>query len=107
MKRNDAPIVKGILKEELDRARALQAKYERKIQEYPPGYLLKRKRASGKLYYYLSYRQGGQMKQEYLGPLEPAELKNYEKKIEEKNALRGQLIEVKKNIKYLERLLRK
>lgn len=106
MKKSESPIVKGILQEELDRVRSLKKKYEEKLKEYPPGYLLER-RAREKVYHYLSYRHGNRIKQKYLGPLSEEKLKEYRRKIEDKRALRGQLAEVKRNIKYLERLLRK
>lgn len=106
MKKNAPPIVKGVLQEELDRVRSLKKKYEEKLKEYPPGYLLER-RAREKVYHYLSYRRGDRIEQKYLGSLSESELKEYRRKIEDKKALRGQLVEAKRNIKYLERLLRK
>lgn len=106
MKKNESPIVKGILQEELDRVRSLKGKYEQKLKDYPPGYLLKR-RVGKREYYYLSFREGDRIRQRYLGSLSLDELKAYRHKIEDKKALRGQLAEVKQNIRYLERLLRK
>jgi len=100
------PIVKGVLKEELERALSLRGKYEKKLKEYPPGYLLARK-VQSKVYYYLSFREKDRIKQKYLGPLSPDVLKDYQKKIENKKELRRQLADVKRNIRYLERLLRK
>ena len=99
-------LVKGVLQEELERSRSLKEKYEKKLGEYPPGYLLGRK-VRGKVYYYLSYRENGRIRQKYLGPLSGDEVKEYEGRIKDKNALRRQLAEVKANIKYLGRLLRK
>ena len=101
-----APIIKGVLREELERSLSLKKKYEKKLRDYPPGYLLVRKKR-GNLYHYLSYREKGRIQQEYLGILSPEQIKDYKNRIEDKKALRKQLAEVKSNIKYLERLLRK
>lgn len=106
MRKNKSPIVKGILQEELDRVRALKGKYEQKLKDYPPGYLLKRQ-VGKREYYYLSFREGNRIRQKYLGSLSPEELKTYRHKVEDKKSLRGQLVEVKQNIRYLERLLHK
>ena len=99
-------VVKGVLQEELDRSLSLKEKYERKLDEYPQGYLLERKMGE-KVYHYLSYREGERIRQKYLGALSPEEIKKYKDQIKDKKALRQQLSEVKANIKYLERLLKK
>lgn len=101
-----ASVVKGVLQEELDRSVSLKEKYEKKLCEYPLGYLLERK-VGGKIYHYLSYREGERIRQKYLGPLPPEEIKKYKDWIKDKKALKLQLAEVKVNIKYLERLLKK
>ncbi len=101
-----ASVVKGVLQEELDRSISLREKYEKKLDEYPQGYLLERK-MGGKVYHYLSYREGDRIRQKYLGALSPEEIKKYKDRIRDKKALRRQLVEVKANIKYLERLLKK
>jgi len=101
-----ASVVKGVLQEELDRSLSLKEKYEKKLDEYPQGYLLERK-MGGKVYYYLSYRECDHIRQKYLGALSPKEIKDYKDRIKDKKSLRQQLAEVKANIKYLERLLRK
>ena len=101
-----ASVVKGVLQEELARSLSLKEKYEQKLDDYPQGYLLERK-MGGKVYHYLSYREGERIRQKYLGPLSPEEVKKYKDRIKDKKALRQQLSEVKANIKYLERLLKK
>ena len=101
-----ASIVKGVLQEELDRSLSLKERYEQKLNDYPQGYLLKRK-VGGKVYHYLSYRDGGRIRQKYLCLLSPEEVKKYKDRIKDKKALKRQLAEVKSNIKYLERLLKK
>lgn len=101
-----ASVVKGVLQEEFERSLALKRKYEAKLDEYPQGYLLARKR-SGSVYYYLSYREGERILQKYLGLLSPEEVKKYKDQMKDKQALKRQLAEVKANIKYLERLLKK
>ncbi len=99
-------VVKSVLEEELQRLLILKDRYQEKMKEYPPGYLLKRK-MRGRVYYYLSYREGAKIRQRYLGPLEPEKLKSYKDLIKRKKELQKQFSEVKKNIAYLERLLKK
>lgn len=106
MKKGPSPIVKSVLKEELERVRSLQRRYEQKLKEYPAGYLLKRNSGS-KIYYYLSYREEDRIRQKYLGSLSSDELKKYQRQMEEKKVVRDQMAQVKNNIRYLERLLRK
>jgi hypothetical protein len=101
-----AEVIKGMLKEELERSYALEKKYEKKLKGYPPGYLLKR-RLRDKLYYYLSFREGDRIRQKYLGSLSPEEVKGYKDRIKDKNYLKKQLQEAKQNIQYLKRLLKK
>ena len=99
-------VVKGVLEEELQRLLALKDRYQEKMKDYPPGYLLKRE-MRGRIYYYLSYREGAKIKQQYLGHLETDKVKSYKDLIKRKGELQKQLSEVKKNIVYLERLLKK
>ena len=90
----------------MDRSLSLKEKYKKKLEEYPRGYLLELK-MGGKVYHYLSYREGDRIRQKYLGVLPPEEMKKYKERIKDKKALKQQLSEVKANIKYLERLLKK
>ena len=101
-----ASIIKGVLQEELDRSIYLKGKYKQKLDDYPQGYLLERK-VGGKVYHYLSYREGNRIRQKYLGSLSSEEIKKYKDRIKDKRILRQQLSEVRANIKYLERLLKK
>ena len=99
-------IVKSILKEELDRIKALGKKYAEEINQCPPGYLLKRQRNNNN-YYYLSYREEGKIKQDYLGKLSSEEVKKMKGKMKLKKQFRQQLKETREHIKYLEKLLKK
>lgn len=101
-----ARVVKSILQEELRRVKSLQKQYEEKIAQCPPGYLLERRR-QGIKYYYLSYRDGDQIKQDYLGRLSTDEVKHYKEQMKLKKQLRQHLKETKQNIRYLEKLLKK
>ncbi len=99
-------VVKGVLEEELQRLLALKGHYQEKIKECPPGYLLKRK-MKGRVYYYLSFREGSKIKQRYLGALKPDQVESYKDLIKRKRKLQSQLSDVNKNIDYLKRLLKK
>ena len=99
-------IVKGVLEEELKRLIVLKDNYQARMKKYPPGYLLKRK-MKRRVYYYLSFREGSKIKQKYLGILKPEQVKSYKELIKRKRELQSQLSDVKKNIEYLKRLLKK
>lgn len=101
-----ARVVKSVLQEELKRVKSLRKKYEEKLARLPPGYLLKRG-SPGREYYYLSYRDGEKIKQDYLGKLSKDEVRKYKEQMKLKKQIRQQIKEVKQNIRYLERLLKK
>lgn len=99
-------VVKSVLEEELQRLLALKEHYQEKMNDYPPGYLLKRE-MKGRVYYYLSFRDGSKIKQKYLGALKHKQVESYKELIEKRRMLQKQISEVKKNIDYLEGLLKK
>jgi len=101
-----ARIVKSVLQEELKRVKSLKRRYEEKMADLPPGYLLRRG-SSGQEYFYLSYREGDKIKQDYLGKLSEDKIKKYKKQMKLKKQLRQQIKEARQNICYLEKLLKK
>ena len=99
-------VIKSILREELENSRRMQKQYERELARLPRGSLVKRN-IKGHEYYYLIYRENGKFKSEYRGKSVPdkilhqyAEAKNLRAKY------RRSLSQLKKQIRYLEGVLR-
>jgi hypothetical protein len=99
-------VIKGILREELQNSRRMKKRYEAELLRLPRGSLVKRK-IEGREYYYLVYREKGVFKAVYKGKSVP------EKRIiafREAKASRARyrqaLSQVKKQIRYLESVLR-
>ena len=99
-------IVKSVLEEELLRLQHFLRSLVSKLKEYPQGYLLKR-RIRGKIYYYLSYREGDKIRQKYLGALRENESEKIREQIKKRIVLKDQLMDAKKNVVYLKKLLKK
>ena len=98
-------VIKDVLREELRNSLEIKKGYERELARLPRGSLIKKK-IKGKEYYYLEYREKGKIKFVYKGKLSPQEVKKHDeiKKIRAK--YRKLLSQVKKQIKYLEGILR-
>ncbi len=97
-------ILNGILKEELERLKALLRNYEQEISNLPKGSLIA-KNIKGQIYYYLNYRKSGKGVFEYIGKLDKNDLDKLKKKIEERRKLAKLNREVKKDIKKLEKMI--
>ena len=97
--------IKGMLKEELENSRRILADYEKALALLPVGALVP-KRIGGRMYYYLAVRRDGRVCFDYLGKLSAGEVKQYERAQKQRAHYRGQLSELKKQIRFLERVSR-
>lgn len=97
-------ILSNILKEELDRLIKLKKNYKKQISKLPKGALI-RKKIKGHIYYYLGYRSGKKVVFKYIGKLARKELENLLDKIEERKKLQKFYIQVKNDIKKLEKIV--
>lgn len=99
-------IIKGVLREELSNSRDMKDLYEKKLVSLPKGNLLKKK-IGNHCYYYLQFRKNGKVIYEYKGKkLKLRTIEKYEKAKELRRKYRNNLAEVKREIKYIESILR-
>lgn len=92
-------VIKGVLKENLDYYCDVERRIVKSIADLPKGSIKKRK-ISGKIYYYLQQRKGEKIVHKYLGKNEPGELKAKLKK-------RLQLLRELKRVREAIRILKK
>jgi len=97
-------LIKGVLQEELKSSLETQKYYQQEIGKLPKGSLSK-KNIDGRIYYYLSYREGPKVRTEYLGKLSREEIKEYQDRIDQRRHFKSQLREINKKIKYLRKVL--
>ena len=96
-------IFNGVIEEELYRLRSLKRQYEHELSGYIKGCLIKKK-IKGHIYYYLNYRDNKKKVFKYLGKLSEDEVSDIKKKIEKRRSIKKLYIQVKKNIRRLEKI---
>ena len=100
------PVIKGVLREELENSLRMKEDYERELAKLPEGSLI-RKKIKGHGYYYLVLRKKGKVKFIYKGKnVSEAELKKYKEAKEYRAKYRKSLSQVKKQVKFLRSALR-
>jgi hypothetical protein len=95
-------MVKGVLREQLEYAIYVQDEFEKSMEGFPKGSIVKKEGG----YCYLAYREGGKVKFEYIGKLSDEELKIYQEKIEKRRRYKKLLRDNKEQIKFLRRALK-
>ena len=98
-------VIKSVLREELANSLAMQKSYERELAKLPKGSLVK-KTIKGHEYWYLQVRENGKARFLYKGKLLSQEIKKYEQAKQYRAKYRKLLSEVKKQIKFLSKVLR-
>ncbi len=98
-------VLKGILKEEEERLKEAEGSYECEIAKLPKG-SVQLKRIKERDYPYRAYRKGERVVYEYLGDLNPEELKGVKQKIELRRRYEEKLREVRVNLKEVKRMIR-
>jgi len=99
-------VIKSVLREELQNSLRMKKQYERELAKLPKGSLVKRI-IKGHEYYYLVYRENGNFKSIYKGKsVTKRELKKYQDAKELRAKYRHSLSKLKKQIRYLEGVLR-
>ena len=96
-------IFDGIVEEELNRLKSLKRQYELELKGYIKGCLIE-KNIKGHIYYYLNYRDNKKKVFKYLGKLSEDEVSDIKKKIEKRRNIKKLYIQVKQNIKRLEKI---
>ena len=98
-------VIKSVLREELANSLAMQKSYERELAKLPKGSLAK-KTIKGHEYWYLQVRENGKVRFLYKGKLSAREIERYEQAKQYRAKYRKLLSEVKKQIKFLRKVLR-
>lgn len=98
-------ILISTLKEELTTAKRLENKYLQKIKELPRGSFISRNVRS-KQYGYLTFRENGKVKQEYLGCLNEERILFYRDAMNQRAEYKRKLKSVREQIKIINRALR-
>jgi len=96
-------IMGTVLKEELDRLIKMEQAYTVKINSLPKG-SIRIKTISGKKYTYLMYRDGNSIKTKYIGL--NVDLTDLSTKIEQRKKLKKELCEIKKDIKFIRKVVK-
>lgn len=92
-------VLKGILSESKEYYLNTKDKIAKKLAGLPQGNIKKRK-ISGKIYYYLQHRIGKKVQHKYLGKNEPADLL---KQLNERKALKSELKKVNEALRMLKK----
>lgn len=96
--------IKDMLKEELQNSLQIRSDYERAMAVLPRGSLV-RKVIGGRPYFYLAHREGPKVKFDYLGKLSKEEVSGYEESRQRRARYRLRLGEIKKQIRFLQKVL--
>ena len=98
-------ILISTLKEELATAKRLEKKYLKQLGDLPHGSFILRT-VRKKKYGYLTFREGGKVKQTYLGSLDEQQVEEYCISMKKKRELKEKLKNVRSQQRILERGLR-
>ena len=83
MKAKSDSVVFGVLQDELERNRRMQARYHKEIDQLPKGSLFQRKIGEHQ-YYYLNYRDQRKVVSKYLGKLDNKNVEDLKKQVAER-----------------------
>ncbi|MBN1837329.1 MAG: hypothetical protein JW820_15850 [Spirochaetales bacterium] len=97
--------LQDIMREERERLAELAGQYEKELDQLPRGSIAAKK-IRNNYYYYLAYRNGKQVKFEYIGKEGSAKLAELRAKIERRKLVESRLKLVRANIKELAKTLR-
>ena len=97
-------IIEGVLREELRNAQQVKKKYEERLRKLPRGCLVK-KNIKGHSYYYIAQRKGKKVIFIYSNNLPESKLNEYEEAKKIKRKYRKLLLDVKKEIKFIKKVL--
>ena len=105
MKPNSESVVAGVLQDELDRNRRIQARYRQEIAQLPKGSLYLRK-INHQQYYYLNYRQKDKIVAQYQGKSDDVKIPGIKQKIEQRKHYEALLKKLSNEEKLLLKALR-
>jgi hypothetical protein len=98
-------VIIDVIKEEKERIERNEQIYMKELKQLPKGAVVEKRRGN-KIYYYISYRDKGKVKQEYLKlPME--KITELKKKIEKRRRLERSLRDLQKEKKLVQRMVAK
>ncbi len=98
------PVIKEVLKEELERLQRMEKAYLRKISELPKGSIVMKKIA-GRAYPYRAFRVGSQVKSEYL-KISREELEQLKSQINQRRKYEKTLKDIRADCKFIKAALK-
>jgi predicted phage tail protein len=99
-------IIIDILKEELSNAKERKILYKKKAKSRFAKSHLRKKKVGNSIYYYLQWREGNNIKSEYLGKLLPEEVEKYQMFIDDAKKEKEILKKLDRRIKFIEKSLK-
>jgi len=97
-------VISGMLREEKQRNLEMQETYKREIEALPKGSIMT-KTVSGMQYYYLRYRQGDKVKNDYIGKDE-SRVEEIKRDIEKRKYLQGVLKRLQLEYKQMTKIVK-
>lgn len=101
---NEPSVIEGVLLEERERNLMMQRQYLSEIAQLPKGSVIKKSR-KGKIYYYLSYRNGGKVVSNYLGN-DAEQIKEVRHRIEKRKHLEGLVKRLRHELKIISKAVK-
>ena len=98
-------VLRGILKEEHQRLKALLKMYGSEAKAFPKGSISLKHIRNGE-YAYLAYRKRGRVCFDYLGAASSEQVQNMKQKVAERRKLEALVKKAKENLKEVEGMLR-
>lgn len=100
MKVDNGSVIVGVLQDELDRNRRMQARYQQEICQLPKGSLYLRK-INHQQYYYLNYRQDSKVIAKYIGKQDDVKVEQIKKGLSERKHYKELLKKLSSEEKWL------
>ena len=105
MKAKSDSVVFGVLQDELERNRRMQARYHKEIDQLPKGSLFQRKIGEHQ-YYYLNYRDQSRVVSKYLGKLDEKKVEAMRKQVAERKRYEDLLRKLRNEEKFITKAIR-
>lgn len=105
MKASNNSVVYGVLQDELERNRRMQARYHKEIDQLPKGSLFQRNIGNHQ-YYYLNYRDRSRVVSKYLGKLDDKKAEAMKKQVAERKRYEDLLRKLRNEEKFITKAIR-
>ena len=98
-------VIKSVILEEHARLLEVVAEYDKKISQFPKGSIIRKQRGL-KYYCYLSYREQGKVRSDYIGSEDSQDVLELTRKIEQRRRYERLRKEALQNLKDMKELIR-